>query len=305
MRLPLAQRPGHRATTATLQAVYPFGAQAGLGGRGAYIGRDLYGGSFAYDPFTLYERRVLTNPNMLVIGEVGSGKSSLVKSYLLRQAVFGRIPWVSDPKGEYAVVAEALGCAPIRLAPGGSTRVNPIADRADPEGQLSLLQAIGAATLSRPLEPEERSGLSEALRVLDSIPDEEPTLPWAVHLLLHPTEDMAQRLATTPARLAMALRNVALALQRLCDGELRGMFDAPTSPDLKLDGAAVVLDLSAFHDSSALGIVMTCAAAWQRAAMGVAHREADATGRPRRTPSPAPRAARNDETPALAGVPEG
>jgi type IV secretory pathway VirB4 component len=280
MKLPMTQRPGHRATTATLQAVYPFGAQAGLGGRGVYIGRDLYGGSFAYDPFTLYERRVLTNPNMLVIGEVGSGKSSLVKSYLLRQAVFGRVPWVSDPKGEYGGIAEALNCSPIRLAPGGATRVNPIADRADPESQLALLQAIGTATLGRPLEPEERGGLSEALRVLDAIPDEEPTLPWAVHLLLHPTPEMAQRLATTPPRLAMGLRSVALGLKRLCDGELRGMFDAPTSPDLRLDGPAVVLDLSAFHDSSALGIVMTCAAAWQRAAMAGAHRRADASGQP-------------------------
>lgn len=278
MRRPLAHRPGHRATTATLQAAYPFAAQAGLGGRGVYIGRDLYGGSFAYDPFTLYERRILTNPNMLVIGEVGSGKSSLVKAYLLRQAIFGRVPWISDPKGEYGGVARALGAMPIRLAPGGTTRVNPIADRRDPEGQLALLQAIAAATLGRPLEPEERGGLSEALRVLNLIPDEEPTLPRIVFLLLHPTDGMADRLATTTARFALAVRSVALALQRLCEGELHGMFDSETSPGLDLQGAAVVLDLSAFYDSSALGIVMTCAAAWQRAAMTDAHRRADAQG---------------------------
>jgi type IV secretory pathway VirB4 component len=278
MKRSLAQRPGHRATTATLQAVYPFAAQAGLGGRGVYIGRDLYGGSFAYDPFTLYERRALTNPNMLVIGEVGSGKSALVKSYLLRQALFGRVPWISDPKGEYTSVAEALGCSPIRLIPGGSARVNPIADRTDPEGQLALLQAIAAAALGRELDSEERAALREALRVLDALPDEEPTLPRVVHLLLHPIVDMANRLATTPAQLAMAVRSAALALQRLCDGELRGMFDGPTSSGLRLDGPAVVLDLSAFYDSSALGIVMTCAAAWQRTAMTAAHRRADAAG---------------------------
>ena len=75
-----AARPGHRATSANLQAIYPFVADGGLGGHGVYIGRDLYGGSFAFDPFALYEQRVLTNPNMLVIGEVGSGKSSLVKT---------------------------------------------------------------------------------------------------------------------------------------------------------------------------------------------------------------------------------
>ena len=40
----------HRVTTAHAQAAYPFIAEAGLGGRGAYIGRDLSGGSFVFDP---------------------------------------------------------------------------------------------------------------------------------------------------------------------------------------------------------------------------------------------------------------
>ena len=44
------ERPGHAATTAHLQAAYPFVAEGGLGGRGVYVGRDAYGGSFVYDP---------------------------------------------------------------------------------------------------------------------------------------------------------------------------------------------------------------------------------------------------------------
>ncbi len=54
-------RHGHRATTAHVQAAYPFVAEGGLGGRGVYIGRDAYGGSFCYDPFELYGRE-LTSP---------------------------------------------------------------------------------------------------------------------------------------------------------------------------------------------------------------------------------------------------
>ena len=104
-----AERDAHRATTANAQAIYPFVAESGLGGRGALIGIDLHGAAFSYDPFVLYEQRVISNPNMFVAGEVGSGKSSLVKTYLFRQAVFGRIPWVADPKGEYAPLAHALG----------------------------------------------------------------------------------------------------------------------------------------------------------------------------------------------------
>ncbi len=274
-----AQRPGHRATTANLQAVYPFVAEGGLGGRGVYIGRDLYGGSFAYDPFALYEQRSLTNPNMLVIGEVGSAKSSLVKTYLHRQALFGRIPWIADPKGEYGPLAKAIGVRPISLRPGGDVCINPIGAREDWQAQLSLLQAVGASALGRPLEPEERGGLREAIRELNS-QSPETTIPRVVELLLRPTSAMAERIATTPAQLAMGVRGVALALQRLCEGELRGMFDGPTTPGLRLDDRAVVLDLSAFYDSSALGIVMTCAAAWQRSTMARAHIVADATGEP-------------------------
>jgi hypothetical protein len=82
-------QPGHRTTTAHIQAAYPFVAEGGLGGRGAYIGRDIYGGSFCYDPWELYGRE-LTSPNAVVLGIVGRAKSSLVKSYVFRQAVFGR-----------------------------------------------------------------------------------------------------------------------------------------------------------------------------------------------------------------------
>jgi hypothetical protein len=43
--------PGYRATTANLQAVYPFIVESGLGSDGVYIGRETgSGASFVYDP---------------------------------------------------------------------------------------------------------------------------------------------------------------------------------------------------------------------------------------------------------------
>jgi type IV secretory pathway VirB4 component len=76
---------------------------------------------------------------------------------------------------------------------------------------------------------------------------------------------MAQRLRTTPARLAAGTRRAALALQDLCEGPLRGMFDGPTTPGLDLDAKLVVLDLHAVRDSPAVGILMACATAWMGA----------------------------------------
>jgi type IV secretory pathway VirB4 component len=260
----LAELPGHSATTANVQAAYPFVADGGLGGRGAYIGRDAYGGSFVYDPWELYGRE-LTSPNMLVIGQIGRAKSSLVKTYLWRQSVFGRRAWVIDPKGEYGPLADAFGVRPIALVPGGKVRLNPLTRRAGWGEQLRLLQAITAGALHRPLAPEEEAGLREGLRVVNGAGGGEPTLPRVVDVLLRPTPEMAERLATTVPELARATRQAALGLQRLCEGDLRGMFDGPTTPGLDLDARLVCLDLSAVYDSSALGILMTCAAAWLRA----------------------------------------
>ena len=277
MRRRLGERHGHRATTASAAAIYPFLAEQGLGPRGAYIGRDLHGAAFTYDPFVLYEQRAVSNPNLLIVGEVGSGKSALVKSYLFRQALFGRVPWIADPKGEYAPLADALGVRPIRLSPGGAVRLNPITKAAGWNAQLGLLRALAAGALARRLEPEEEGAVREALRTANQSCDE-PTLPVVVSLLFRPSGEMADRLVSSPERLAAHARPIALGLQRLCEGDLRGMFDGTTTPGLSLSGRAVVLDLSAFDDSAALGIVMTCASAWQRAMVADLHERADREG---------------------------
>ncbi len=81
MRRPLVR--AHQLTTAHLQAAYPFMAEQGLGGRGVLIGRDVNaGGSFCYDPWVLYEDGVITGPSAIIAGQVGLGKSALVKTYL-------------------------------------------------------------------------------------------------------------------------------------------------------------------------------------------------------------------------------
>jgi hypothetical protein len=259
-------QPGHRATTAHIQAAYPFVAEGGLGGRGVYIGRDVYGGSFCYDPWELYGRE-LTSPNAVVIGIVGRAKSSLVKTYVFRQSVFGRQAWIVDVKGEYNRLAEALNVQPITLSPGGSIRLNPLTPRAGAERQLNLLYSVGAAALERPLTPEEKRGAQEALHVLQLRSDSEPTLPDVVDVLMHPSAEMADALAMRADELAMSVRPMAFALDQLCSGNLRGMFDGPTTPGLDLDAPLVVLNLRAVLNTqtTALGILMTCATAWLQA----------------------------------------
>jgi len=259
-------QPGHRGTTAHVQAAYPFVAEGGLGGRGVYIGRDVYGGSFCYDPWELYGKE-LTSPNAVVIGIVGRAKSSLVKTYVLRQSVFGRQAWIVDVKGEYDRLASAIGVQPIAISPGGQVKLNPLTPRGGAERQLNLLYSVGAAALERPLTPEEKRVGQEALAVLARRSDREPTLPDVVDVLVRPTAEVATALAMDVGDVAQTVRPMAFALDQLCSGNLKGMFDGPTTPGLDLDAPLVVLNLRAVLNThtTALGILMTCATAWLQA----------------------------------------
>lgn len=267
--------PAHRVSTAHLQAVYPFIAESGLGGRGVFIGQDLTGGgSFCYDPFELYKAGVLTDPNMILLGHIGRGKSSLVKTYIIRQQVFGRKAAVMDPKGEYQDLAAALGVTPLRLSPGGKIRLNPLdpgpaAKELDEDvtsaRQETLLTSISEAALGRRLNPAEQTACRIALdHVRSRMP--QPTIPEVAKALLHPNRASAGKAHSTVERLTEEGREIALELLRLCEGDLRGMFDGQTSIDIDWDGPLVVIDLSALHQSDALPILMTCAAAWLQAA---------------------------------------
>ena len=269
----------HQVTTRNLGAAYPFIAEAGLGSRGVVIGDDLLGGSFVFDPFELYSAGIVSNPNMVVFGQIGRGKSAFVKTFLWRQAVFGRRAWVVDPKGEYADLADAWGVRPVSLRPGGAIRLNPLDP--GPEGadgehdagpgatgrrRMELLASLASACLGRSLAPRERAALGLALNEVTRA-EVAPTVPMVVEALLSPSDDAARSLRTERRHLLEDGRDVALELRRLVHGDLCGMFDGPTTPGLDLSAPLVVLDLSALYTSTALGVLMACATAWLQAAL--------------------------------------
>jgi type IV secretory pathway VirB4 component len=260
-----AERPGHRSTTRHAQAVYPFVAASGLDAKGMFVGRDGTGAAFAYDPWHLYALGQLDDPNAIVLGKLGQGKSALIKTLVWRMLLFGRSAFVLDVKREYGPLCRTFGVTPISLVPGGGVRLNPLASRRDEQGQLELLRAVSESSLQAPLTQIEAGALREALRCLRLHGVEEPTLPDIAGMLFTPPVAVADQLRTTPERLATDARRAALALQDLCEGPLRGMFDGPTTPGLDLDSRLVVLDLHAVKDSPAVGILMACASAWMSA----------------------------------------
>jgi type IV secretory pathway VirB4 component len=261
----------HRVTTRHLGAAYPFMAEGGLGDRGVLLGSDAFGGPFVYDPWELYAQGLLTNPNLLMIGEVGTGKSALKKSYLLRQLAFGRRAVSINAKREDDRLCDALGVEPIRLERGGGVRLNPLdqciaggngRSREALAGQVQLLRAIIGASLKRELAPEEQAACKQALLSAAESGKDEPTLPLVAQAMLRPSDQAASALATDRGRLAAATRDAALALLRLCEDDLAGMFDGPTSARVDWEAPLVAFDLSAVRDDDGLGVLRICAAAF-------------------------------------------
>ena len=260
--------PATPVTTRHSPSLYPWQCEAVLPAAGPLIGlNQLAGGAaFCYDPWECYARGVVTSPNMLVLGQLGRGKSALVKTYLARQLLAGRRAYVLDPKGEYAAVAERCGLARLQLAPGGRDRLNPLdpgpAGRRDAAGlvrrRTATVAALAGAGLGRDLAAEERAGIAAAVSDLPAV----PVLADVVDRLLAPSAEMAQTLHTTAGRLAAAVRPAALELRRLLDGDLAGILDGPTTIEVSGDGPGLVLDLSATFDSDALPAVMVAAGAW-------------------------------------------
>jgi type IV secretory pathway VirB4 component len=270
----------HRGTTAHVASIYPFSVQGSFGHRGTYVGLDLLagGGEFCWDPFEAYAAGLVTNPNGWVLGEPGNGKSALVKCLLWRQAAVygtgnaGRWIAIADPKGEYASLAEHLGLTTVRLSPGGTATINPLAPgpaaEHEPEDRQILRRAemctaLVATVLERNLTQLEDAVVFAAVEQLTAAPLVEPTLTDVAHLVADPTDEMAERLRSHGRDLAAETSNVAYALDKLLSRSLRGMFDGRSTVPLRWDGPGVVLDLSAVPlDSEALPLVMVATAGW-------------------------------------------
>ncbi len=269
--------PRHQDTSATLAGAYPFLAEGGLGSDGVFVGQDLYSGSsFVYDPWVLYARGLITAPNLVLAGIVGSGKSALAKSLYTRSIPFGRRVYVpGDPKGEHTAVAEAVGGRAIALGHGMSNRLNPLDEGHRPESvddaqwqaqvtarRRDLLGALAETVLDRRLSPLEHTAIDVALS--DAVSSTEvPVLPMVVERLLAP-----DRSTDTDGRLAEDGRLVGHALRRLVAGDLAGLFDGPSTVRFDPTLPMVSLDLSRVTENATLiSDLMTCASAWMESAL--------------------------------------
>ncbi len=255
-----AQLPGmavrasatHWVTAADLDDLCLPGHDAGTLSGGTPLGRVAGGDDFCFDPFDLYREGVVANPNIVVAGAIGTGKSTVVKMLLRRALARGRRVVVVDPKGEYAALAAHAGVAPLRLGVDGWC--DPFDGASDAR---ALARAVVAAALGQGLSVEQHFDLDEAWRLACAEGATRPLRDLARHFRgdLSPGAD--------PGRKALAL-----TLRRLTEGDLAGLFDGE-GPALQLAGPATVLDLSALWATPALPVAaLSAVAAAQRVADG-------------------------------------
>jgi len=267
--------PTHQDTSATLAGAYPFLAEGGMGSAGVFVGQDLYSsGSFVYDPWELYRQGVITAPNIVLAGIVGSGKSSLAKSLYTRSIPFGRRVYIpGDPKGEHTAIAEAVGGKAIVLGHGMMNRLNPLDEGFRPSNvsdeewvtqvasrRRDLIGALAETILGRALSPLEHTAIDLALRASVAAATV-PVLPMVVDRILTPDKDQDGRLAEDGRLLGHGLR-------RLVSGDLAGLFDGPSTVTFDPSLPMISLDLSRVAENSALiSVLMTCSSAWMESAL--------------------------------------
>ena len=232
----------HLATSEDLLDLRLPAHDAGTGLAGRALGDCLGGGEFVFEPFDAYGAGLVANPNVLVAGSIGAGKSTLVKMVIDRGLARGRRVVVVDPKGEYGALAASYGVSPLVLGRDGWC--DPFDDEARARELVRALLASAAGGLSDELH----FALDETWRAL---PTRRPRRLLAA-LLERRTGDLRGP--------ASARRSLALVLRRFVEGDLAGLFDGD-GPALSLEGDLVVLDLSTQWSGDSLAVAALSAAA--------------------------------------------
>ena len=209
--LPLAMNfvPIKRALTTTSTAIFvPFTTQElFMAGESIYYGLNALSNNLI-----MADRKKLKNPNGLILGTPGSGKSFAAKREIANAFIVTKDDIiVCDPEGEYYPLVRAFHGQVIRISPTSHDYINPMdinLDYADDDDPLSLKSDFILSLCElvvggkNGLEPVEKTVIDRCVRLVyqdflsDPVPEKMPILEDLYNLLRNQKEQEAQRLAT-------------------------------------------------------------------------------------------------------------
>ena len=285
----------YRMTSEQTPGLWPLIAGDGLPPTGAALGIDyLSGGAFHIDPigWMLAATGGVTNPNMIVFGAPGRGKSAAVKLLALRLMAYGyRTLVLGDVKDEYEPLCQALGVAPHAVGHGLSARINPLdfgpldndwthLSRAEAQRRAMMVFArwlmlvrglVGSQQV--PFGPTAETAVGQVIRELTGYTSGADrmtplTIPQLWHALNEPTDQLVSDCRYAHRQHFLdETRPVRDALGALVKGHLAGLFDAPTTIDVDWHAPIQSLSLSRLDPlgDQAVGVALTCLNSWGRA----------------------------------------
>lgn len=193
-------------TTSSTAVFIPFiTEELCLGGESLYYGLNALSRNII-----MADRKLLKNPNGLILGTPGSGKSFSAKREITNAfLITGDDIIICDPESEYGNLTKALGGEVIKISPTSKDFINPLdinADYADEDNPLSLksdfiLSLFELVVGKEGLSAEETSVIDRCLPILyekyfeDPVPENMPILEDLYNLLKEQKEKVGAKLA--------------------------------------------------------------------------------------------------------------
>jgi hypothetical protein len=179
------------------------------------------------------DRWSLRSYNEIVTGQTGAGKTFSKMVHALRGTLLNDEQWVIlDPQGNAGEMTRALNGSYNRLSLAAGTAINPLDIVEDNlASQNSHVLTLLETMLDTALTPRQKAAIDEALTTIyaqldDDTPREEmPTLEALIHAIGSDLPDFRD------------------SMYRFVDGSLAGIFNRPTSLDLRMEAPIVTYDL--------------------------------------------------------------
>ncbi|MBO0468559.1 ATP-binding protein [Enterococcus plantarum] len=177
-------------------------------------GESLYYGLNALSSnMIMVDRKKLKNPNGLIVGTPGSGKSFAAKREITNSFLITEDDIIiCDPESEYSPLVKQLGGQVIQISPTSNQYVNPLdinLNYSDDDNPLSLKSDFILSLCElivggkNGLEPVEKTIIDRSVRLVyqdylaNPIPENMPILEDLYHILLAQKEHEAKRIATS------------------------------------------------------------------------------------------------------------